>query len=312
MRRLLRMTARAVRRGLLAAALLAPGACRTAVAPEGSGPSTRPPIQVAVSVPPQAYFVERIGGSRVRVEVMVPPGYSHVDYPLTPRKLMALNGAALYIKVGHPAFEFERQHVDPFLARSPRVRVVDMSRGMRLITAGEGEGGEDADPEHAGGDPHVWVAPESAAVAAENVAAALAAIDPAHAGLYRANLARFLADVARLDRDIRARLAGRRDRKFMVYHPAWGYFARQYGLEQIAIEAEGKEPSAARLMKLIDLARRERVRAIFVQGGFPRKSAEVIADAVGGRVLVADPQDPDWLHNLERVAAALAEALPHA
>jgi zinc transport system substrate-binding protein len=268
-------------------------------------------IRVAVSVPPQAYFVERIGGPRVEVAVMIPPGYSHVDYPLTPRQVVALSRARLYVAVGHPAFEFERARIAPLLAELPGVEVVDMSRGMRLI-AGEGEGSEHDGHAHASGDPHVWVAPETVAVAARNIAAALAHIDPAHAAEYRANLRRFEADVAALDRDIRSRLEPERGSPFMVYHPTWGYFAREYGLRQVAIEAEGKEPSAARLIRLIDEAKRQRVKVVFVQGGFPRKSAQVIADAVGGRVLVADPQERDWLGNLRRVTRELSEALANA
>lgn len=278
-----------------------------ACSPPSGPPDLR--IPVVVSVPPQAYFVERIGGDRVRVEVMIPPGYSHVDYPLTPRTTLALSRAALYVKVGHPGFEFERQHVDPFLERNPAIRVVDMSRGMTLL---EGGHEEHEGHSHTAGDPHVWVAPATVAVAARNIAAALERADPAHAGEYRANLGAFLADIDRLDREIRARLADRRSRKFIVYHPDWGYFAEQYGLEQIAIESGGKEPSARRLIQLIELARREEVKVVFVQGGFPRKSAQVIAEAVGGEVLTADPQRRDWLDNLRQVAADLSEALPHA
>ncbi|HYO13050.1 MAG TPA: zinc ABC transporter substrate-binding protein [Thermoanaerobaculia bacterium] len=283
-------------------------ACRPAAEPSATGR-----IRVAVTVPPQACFVERIGGDRVDVEVMIPPGYSHVDPPLTPRRMAALSEARLYVKVGHPAFEFEREQIEPFLAHLRGVEVVDMSRGMDLIEEGAGEGHRDPDDGHghAGGDPHVWVAPETVAVAARNIAAALLRIDPAHAEEYRANLRRFEAEIAGLDREIRARLGRHRGQKFMVYHPTWGYFARQYGLRQVAIEAEGKEPSAERLIQLIDLARREDVKVVFVQSGFPRKSAQVIADAVGGRVLAADPQDRDWAGNLRRVAAELDRGLPH-
>jgi len=282
-------------------------ACRSATpAPEAGR------IRVAVSVPPQAYFVERIGGRHVAVEVMIPPGYSHADYPLTPRQIVALSRSRLYVAVGHPAFEFERARIAPLLADLPAIEVVDMSRGMRLLP-GEGEGSEHGHG-HAGGDPHVWVAPGTVAVAASNIEQALERIDPAHAAEYRANLRRFEADVAALDREIRTRLQGDRGSSFLVYHPTWGYFAHEYGLRQVAIEAEGKEPSAVRLIRLIDEARRERVRVVFVQGGFPRKSAQVVADAVGARVLVADPQERDWLGNLRRVAQELSEALgrgPH-
>ena len=240
---------------------------------------------------------------------MIPPGYSHVDYPLTPRQVAALSRARLYVAVGHPAFEFERIQLAPVLRDLHGIQVVDMSRGMRLME-GEGEGEED-EHGHAAGDPHVWVAPDTVAVAARNIAAALEGIDPAHAAEYRANLARFETDIAALDREIRVRLAGTQGDRFMVYHPTWGYFAREYGLQQVAIEAEGKEPSAQRLIQLIDRARRERIKVVFVQAGFPRKSATVIAEAVGGRVLVADPQDPDWLGNLQRVSRELQESLPH-
>lgn len=285
--------------------LLALAACRPPAVPDDGR------LRVAVSVPPQAYFVERIGGGRVAVEVMIPPGYSHAEYPLTPGKVRALSRARLYVKVGHPAFEFERDQIDPVLETLPGIQVVDMSRGMQIVEdeTVEGHGGHGHG--HEGGDPHVWVAPGTVAVAAKNIAAALEQADPAHAAEYRANLRAFEADVAALDREIRARLAGREGEAFMVYHPTWGYFAREYGLEEVAIEAEGKEPSAARLIQLIDTARRDGVKVVFVQAGFPRKSAQVIADAVGARVLVADPQERDWLGNLRRVTAELEEALPH-
>lgn len=289
-------------------------ACQTGHGASAPVPAGADAIPVAVSVAPQAYFVERIGGRHVRVAVMIPPGYSHVDYPLTPWKVIALQQARLYIKVGHPGFEFESRFLDPYLAERRDLRVVDMSRGMDLIRdeAGEGGAAEEDGHLHGGGDPHVWVAPESVRVAAGNIAAALVDLDPAHAGEYRANLRRFLADIDRLDREIRTRLAGRQGEAFMVYHPEWGYFAREYGLRQLAIESSGKEPSARRLIQLIEQARRERVKVVFIQGGFPRKSAQVIADAVGARVVVADPQREDWLDNLRRVSAELGEALPHA
>lgn len=285
-------------------ALLGLVACRTAP----GVPEAR--LRVAVSVPPQAWFVERIGGDRVAVEVMIPPGFSHVDYPLTPRQMAALSAIDLYVKVGHPSFDYERRYIDPFLERTPRVRIVDMSQGMRLIAGEGGDAGEEHGDlhDHGDGDPHVWVAPETVAVAAGNIAQALAAADPAGAPLYRANLHSFLKEIDGLDREIRAELAEVPVRKFIVYHPGWGYFARQYGLEQIVIEAEGKEPGAAQMIHLIDRARREGVRLVFVEEGFPRESAQVIADAVDGRVVIADPQQRDWPANLRRVAAAFRSA----
>jgi zinc transport system substrate-binding protein len=304
--------------------LLAACAVPHLAAPPTSPPGERDVLPVAVSVPPQAYLVERIGGPRVRVEVMIPPGASEATYSPNPRQMVALSRARLYVLVGHPAFLFEPQSIAPFLAAHPEIRVVDMSRGMDLITTGDAEGGEaprgffggGGEEEHPGeahtqGDPHVWVAPATVAVAARNIERALGDLDPPHATLYRANLARLLADIAGLDREIRTLLARSPGRSFMVYHPAWGYFARQYGLRQIAVEAGGREPSARQLIALVDEARRQGVRAIFVQRGFARKSAEVIAGEIGGRVIEVDPMERDWLAGLRRAAHAFEGALAH-
>ena len=251
---------------------------------------------MAVSVGPQAELVRRIGGDRVAVTTMLPPGASDEDVSLSPRQVFALEYVQLYVAVGHPAFPVEARYIRPFLARHPEVRVVDMSGPHQ-------EGNLE-------GDPHVWVSPETMAVAARNVAAALEAIDPAHAVEYRRNLARFLEDAGRLDREIRARLsrlsATGASRAFLVYHPSWGYFARRYGLEQIAIEAEGKEPGAAQLIRIIDRARREHATVVLVPEGFPRDSARVIANAIGGRIVSADPLAPDWEATLLRVAEVLS------
>ena len=309
--------------GLLAVACAAPH-------PAGSGGGERDAIPVAVSVPPQAYLVERIGGPRVRVEVMIPPGASEATYSPTPRQMIALSRARLYVEVGHPAFLFEPQSIAPFLAAHKAIRVVDMSQGMDLILTGEAEGGpaprgffggggeegEEKGEPHAAGDPHVWVAPATVVVASRNIERALEELDPPHAALYRKNLGRLLADVDTLDREIQAELAPRPNarisgRSFMVYHPAWGYFARQYGLRQIAVEAGGREPSARQLIALVDEARREGVRAIFVQRGFARKSAEVIAGEIGGRVIEVDPMDRDWLAGLRKAARAFRGELAH-
>ncbi|MFP5289073.1 MAG: metal ABC transporter solute-binding protein, Zn/Mn family, partial [Thermoanaerobaculia bacterium] len=230
---------------------------------------------------------------RVTVESLVAPGASDEDLTLSPRKSLALERTDLYVKVGHPAFSIEPRYIDPFLTRHPEIRVVDMSQGMELIQDDHG---------HEGGDPHVWVAPGTMAVAARNVAAALIEIDPPHAAEYRANLERFLSDIDRLDREIRSRLQGGR-RAFLVYHPSWGYFARQYGMEQIAIEAEGKEPGAASLIETIEHARREGAEVVLVP--HPRESAQVLAEEIGGRIVTADPQAADWEGTLLRVAGAL-------
>ncbi|HYN20438.1 MAG TPA: zinc ABC transporter substrate-binding protein [Thermoanaerobaculia bacterium] len=274
---------------LLVGVLLAAIGCRAAPEPAADI------LRVAVTVAPQAEIVRRVGGGRVAVETMIPPGGSDEDLSLTPRKVLALERSRLYVKVGHPAFQVEIQVVDPFLARHPGIQIVDMSRGMAEQS-----------------DPHLWVAPADVAIAARNVAAGLEEADPVHAPEYRANLARFLAEIERLDRIIRARLSKPgAERAFLVYHPTWGSFARQYGLRQIAMEVEGKEPGAARLIQTIEEARARGARLVVVPEAVPRESAKVLAEAVRGRIVTADPLSPDWERTLLRLSAALAEGAQH-
>ncbi len=275
---------------LLVAALAGwTAACAAAPAAPGAAP-----LRVAVTVPPQAYLVERIGGERVVTEVMMSSGSSEETYSPSPRQMVALSRADLYVMVGHPAFLVERNQIEPALAAHPATAVVDMSAGMA--------------PDETG-DPHVWTAPALIRVAAANVERALARRDPEHAAAYRERLDSFESDLDALDGEIRRELAGTTGRRFFVSHPAWGHFAAEYGLEQVAIEEEGKEPSARRLVELIESARADGITTVFAQEGFPERGARVIADEVGGRVVVLDPLARDWLDNTRRTARELAAAL---
>jgi zinc transport system substrate-binding protein len=273
-------------------------------------PAAAAALLVAVSVPPQAYFVARIGAERVQVQVMMPAGTSHEQYTPSPKQMMALSSARLYVKVGHPALGMEARLIDPFLRGRSDIRVVDMSEGLQFRHMDQHPhqgGGDDADVND--GDPHIWVAPASVRVAARNIAAALTDLDPGHADEYESNLQRFYRDIDVLDGEIRDLLKPLRNRRFMVYHPAWGYFADQYQLQQVAIETGGKTPSAERMVALIDQARREQIHVIFVQKGFATKSAEVIARELRAQVVEVDPLAHDWLENMRIVAQAFREAL---
>jgi zinc transport system substrate-binding protein len=261
-------------------------------------PSAGAKLQVAVSVPPQAFLVDRIGGDRVEVQVMVLPGTSPAVYEPSPRQLVALSRARLFVKVGHPHSLFEETHLRGVLEKLPEVVVVEMVHG---------------DGPHAGSeteeDPHVWLSPAAMKATAVEIAAALAEIDPTHADGYRERLEELLVEIDRTDAEIRSLLDSLVERSFVVYHPAWGHFAREYGLEQRAIEEEGKEPSPAQMTQLIDLAREHDVRIIFVQEGFSQQGARVIANEVGAEVRALDPLAYDWSENLINVARTLRAAL---
>src|SRR5581483_5191646 len=160
-----------------------------------------------------------------------------------------------------------------------------------------------------GGDPHLWLSPQAMRGAAVDVAAALARLDPAGASAYEHGLHDALAEIDDTARDVRAQLCGARGRRLYVYHPAWAYLLHDCGIEQVAIEAEGKEPSARELVALVDAARRDRARLLFVQRGFSTRPAQAVAQETGARIVAVDPLAEDWPANLRAVARLFREAL---
>ncbi|PKO21579.1 MAG: cation ABC transporter substrate-binding protein [Chloroflexi bacterium HGW-Chloroflexi-1] len=286
-------------------------------APATSRPqdTTGGPLHVTVSILPQKYFLERIGGERVIVNVMTPPGASPHTYEPKPDQLVALSQAVAYFSIG---VEFERAWLSRITAANNKMLMVDTAQGIERIpmVAHHDEHTEaltpaagDAHQEGDNLDPHIWTSPELAKVQARTIYAALAQIDPTHQAAYQANLDRFIADIDRLETEIRATLSGAQNRKFMVFHPSWGYFARDFGLEQIPIEVGGQEPSAAELAALISEARANGIQVIFAQPEFSTRAAETIAREIGGQVLLIDPLAADWLGNLRQVADAFAGVL---
>ncbi len=248
-------------------------------------------IQVWVSILPQQYFVERIGGERVRVQVMVPPGSSPEMYEPKPSQVRGLVGTDIYVRIGVP---FEEAWMGRLAAANADMLIVDQAEGIERI---------------GGTDPHIWLSPRLVKAQARTICEGLAEVDPGHADFYRDNLATFLADLDQLDASIERKLSGLESRKFLVFHPAWSYFARDYDLEMIPVEVEGSDPSAAEMAALIQVAQADNIKVIFAQPEFSTRSAEAIAHEIGGEVVLISPLARDWMDNLERVAETLARVL---
>jgi zinc transport system substrate-binding protein len=262
-------------------------------------------IGVVVTILPQAEFVENIGGDKVDVTVMVPPGASPHTYEPTPSQMASLAEARLYAKVGS-GVEFELVWMDKLIAQNQDMLVTDCSRGIDLqaMTAPD----EDEE-EHGGMDPHIWMSPRNAQVMVQNIASGLIQIDPDNSAYYERNRDAYLQQLAQLDQDIRDGLSGVKNRIFMVYHPAFGYFASDYDLTMLPIEAEGKEPTPAGLQHLIEQAKEHNVRVVFAEPQFNPQSAKVIADAIGGRVVLINPLARDYIENLRILMGELVQAL---
>jgi len=273
----------------------------------GAGPARAggPALLAAVTIAPQAYFVNQVAGSRVRVLVMVPPGASPHAYEPRPRQLAELSRAAVYFTVG---LELERAWLPRFKSANPRLLVVHTEAKVpRVPMLARRQGHRAAG--HRGLDPHIWLDPRLVIIQARAIMEGLCRVDPAGRERYRTGFQRFRKRCLDLDRRLRGLLAGLQGRRVLVYHPAWGYFCRAYGLAQVPVQREGKSPGPRQLARLIDQARRVGAKVVFVQPGFSTRGAEMVARAVGAKVVPLDPLAPDWAENLKRVARAIRKAL---
>ncbi len=272
----------------------------------GAGARAADRLSVFVSIVPQKYFVEKIGGPQVTVTVMVKPGASPATYEPRPRQMVQLSRTALYFAIGVP---FESVWLKKIAAANPAMQVVHTEAGIKKLPMG-------AAPHTGAGhrrtgitDPHIWLSPPLVKIQARHIADALRALDPEHESIYEANYQRFANELDALHAELKQCFAARQGGSFMVFHPSWGYFAQTYGLQQVAVEIEGKNPKPARLKELIQTAATHRVRTIFVQPQFSTRTARLIANAIGAKVVVADPLAADWANNLRAVAARIAAAM---
>jgi zinc transport system substrate-binding protein len=285
-------------------------ACGPRDAPDqggGSGRAPTSPVSAVVSIPPQAYFVDRLAAERAAVTILVGPGDSPATFAPTAQQLAALTGAQVYFRIGVPM----EQALVPRLARNyPRLRIVD-TRGDTSAAPTTGPAGEPphGDHDHGGYDPHVWLSARLAAGQAALIAETLADLDPDGADRYRHNLAAITTELARLDAEIGEILAPVHGGTVYVFHPAFGYLCADYGLNQVAIEAGGLSPSPRHLATVLTTARAAGARAIFVQPQSSTAAARTVAAELGIDVVTLDPLARDYPDNLLRIARAFRAAL---
>jgi zinc transport system substrate-binding protein len=249
-------------------------------------------VGVVVTILPQAEFVERVGGEKVTVTVMVPPGQEPHTYAPTLNQLAAVKQANLYVEVGS-GVEFELAHIDSIVEANRNMLVVDCSKGVELIE----------------NDPHIWLSPRNAKIMVENICDGLIQVDPQNREYYIQNENEYLAKLDELDADMNSSLAGITNRWFIVFHPAWGYFARDYNLTQLAIEIEGKTPSPKDVANVVQEAKEHNIKVVFASPEFDVKSAQTIAEVIGGRVAFIDPLARDYINNMHQVLGELVQGM---
>lgn len=255
-------------------------------------------MKVFVSILPQQYLVERIGGDRVEVTSMVGAGARPETYEPTPKQMASLSNTSIYFRIGVP---FEDVWMDKIRDQNPAMKIIDCCKEYKSIKDSDHSHVEDYD------DRHIWTSPLFGIKLAEQIRDTLIKEDPAHQPAYEENFSSLKRDLLELDSFIREELDILRHRYIIVSHPAWAYYANTYKLEQIAIEQHGSEVRARSLVELTELARKENIRTIYVQKQFNAASAEILAREIDGRVVELDPLAPDYIENLRNVTRMIAE-----
>ena len=253
-------------------------------------------IDVVVSIIPQKVFLNKIGGDKVEVTVMVENGASPHTYTPKPQQMKKLSKANLYLSIG---VEFEKVWLSKFINQNRDMLVVDSSMDINKTTMHHHNEEEL--------DPHVWVDPINVKVIAQNIYKALVKVDKANESYYKNNLDKFLNEIDEVDQNIKTILKDTpKGTTFMVFHPAWGYFAKRYELKQLAVEVEGKSPKMKALIKIIEKAKKAKVQAIFTQPEFSDKASNIISKQLNISVIKVSTLSENWGENLQNLAKAIA------
>ncbi len=259
-------------------------------------------VNVVVSILPQKSFVQAIGKNLVNISVMVKPGDSPHTYEPKPSQMRDIAKADIYFAIG---VEFENAWLPRFANQNKNMKIIDTSKGIKKEMMPTFTGKEISTGEK---DPHVWTAPQNIKIIAKNIYNALAKEDSENAKIYKKNYEKFILHVELVNKEVKNILKDTpKNSKFMVFHPSWGYFAREYGLVQLPIEIEGKTPKPKSLIKIIQIAKKDNVKAIFTQPEFSPKIANQIAKDLNIKVIKATPLNPNWEGNLINFAKAIAK-----
>lgn len=260
-------------------------------------------ISVTVSIEPQRFFLEQIAGDKINVKTLLPNGAKPETYDLTPSQLMDLSKSHAYFMMGTLAFE--RTWADTYTSDHPHTNIFIMSEGIKPIITDHFHCNDNIETEeHKFIEPHTWMSIKNAKYIAENTLKGMIAIDPDNKELYQCNYDSLMSRIQNLDNKI-ANLMENADTAFMIYHPALSYFARDYGLTQISIESDGKEPSPAQLKSIIEESSSMGVNVIFIQPEFDPRNAQIVSNETGAEIVQFNPLSYDWEKEISKVAEAL-------
>ena len=250
---------------------------------------------VTVTIEPLRYFVEQIAGDKVSVTTLVPKGSSPETYEPTAQQMVNMSQSALFVKVGN--LGFERTWMEKLNTLTSHITIVDTSEGIEYVSASD----------RGITDEHTWMSTKNALVIAHNIYLALTKVDSSSSVYYKERYDSLVASINKLNSTITQQLKSIDNRSFIIYHPALTYFAKDYSLTQLALEEDGREPSAASLAKLITNAKKLGTKLMFVQKEFDNRNREIITIETGVKTVDINPLDYNWDKQMTLVANALAD-----
>lgn len=254
---------------------------------------------IGLSILPQKYLVASIADTLADIVVMVPPGASPATWEATPAQMKSLGDALVYFRIGH--IGFEKAWMAKAAEINPEMKIVDLSEDLAL----RGMAHDHGDHSHSGIDPHVWMSPGNMEIMAGKVFEELQYLFPQHKAQLQSNYSALLVEIKEAKQFAGDQLSAYHGETFLIFHPSLGYFADDYGLLQAAIEYEGKEPSPAHMIRIIDMARSKGIKVIFVQQEFDKRNAEIIANEIEGQVIGINPLSISWPDEIKALSLSL-------
>lgn len=260
-------------------------------------------INIGVSIVPQETFVRAVGEDLVDVVTMIPKGHSPANYQPTPKQMIKFSELDIYFSIGVAT---EEANISPRIDElDSDMKVVSMNEKVKVFYPEIMMNEE----EHSGRDPHIWLSPKRVKVMIECIKDELIKISPNNKDIFETNALDYIAQLDKVDLEIKELLQNKTIKSFIIYHPSFGYFAKEYGLDMITIEEGGKKTTAKSIEKVINKAKAENIRVVFYQDEFDSGQAEIIAKEIGGVIVKVSPLDGDYISNLKSIAIKLKEAL---
>lgn len=269
-------------------------------------------IKVFVTILPQKEFVQAVGGNRVEIYEMIPPGFSPATYEPRPSQMASLAEARAYFQVGQ--LPFEKTQLAKIKSTGRNLDIFNTSEGIqyrKITEEHHHHQHQDDNHDHQAGnsDPHTWLSPVLVKIQIDNIARGLSHIDPVNTEFYQANAKEYQRKLDQLDKDLRKILTPLKGQSILVYHGAFGYFTDHYNLKQLVIEEAGREPTLNQIEKIIQISNQNKIKIVFTQAQFDTKTAKVIADEINGVVIPIDPLASNYLENMLQIAQTIQKNL---